>query len=325
MSLSSIQVELAHEPIVRRLWRLWRCDRLPQTLLMAGPDREVIRASVFRWVQAVMCEAAQTRPDPCRHCGPCRRIAKGQCPDVIWDTPPDETAVWGIETVRTWGERLALTPYESDRIVLVVEEAHRLSLHAANAFLKTLEEPSRHAMIILITEAPEKLLPTIRSRCSPVRVPLLTRPHAARLLCDRGMTARDAVVAAGLREGSVDVTTREDIASWFRLRNQIIDNRKAAVNNDDIVKNVAADAAATRRLLWLMLTLVRDVWVARAGAGGRHWIHVDRGDTVARKAAAPTEAVETLTQDVMDAFRQFQQQLNVKIPLHLILEQLWTM
>jgi DNA polymerase-3 subunit delta' len=97
----------------------------------------------------------------------CKKIDSEMHPDVSMIIP--ENDVITIETIRSTQEVISLKPYEGRRKVLIVDDADAMNIYAANAFLKTLEEPPDDSLIILISSNPERLPDTIRSRCINVR------------------------------------------------------------------------------------------------------------------------------------------------------------
>ena len=111
------------------------------------------------------------RGEGCVQCDACAKIAAGIHPDVVTLVREGAAQIVPIESVRTQViGRIGLPPHEADVRVFIVEEATALAPPAANALLKTLEEPPSRTLFVLCTTAPEQLLPTIRSRCQRVRL-----------------------------------------------------------------------------------------------------------------------------------------------------------
>jgi DNA polymerase-3 subunit delta' len=104
--------------------------------------------------------------DCCDECSSCKKIASRVHPDLLIISP--EGGQIKIDEIRAIDETLSLKPFEGRWKVVVVEEASTMNPYAANAFLKTLEEPPKDSLIILVSSNPERLPDTIRSRCSRV-------------------------------------------------------------------------------------------------------------------------------------------------------------
>jgi len=111
-----------------------------------------------------------SRGEGCGECDACTRIIGGIHPDVVTLVREGAANIVPIENVRNQViARIGLPPHEADTRVFIVEEATALAPPAANALLKTLEEPPARTLFVMCTTAPEQLLPTIRSRCQRVR------------------------------------------------------------------------------------------------------------------------------------------------------------
>jgi len=100
----------------------------------------------------------------CDECSSCKKIDAGVHPDFLFIEP--ESGQIRIEEIRAIDDALSLKPFEGRWKIVIVDEAHMMNPFAANAFLKTLEEPPKETLIILISSNPDRLPDTIRSRCS---------------------------------------------------------------------------------------------------------------------------------------------------------------
>ncbi|HKU90366.1 MAG TPA: DNA polymerase III subunit delta' [Steroidobacteraceae bacterium] len=133
-----------------------------------------------RWIaQLVNCREKNA---PCGACQQCRWIAADQHPDVMRLSPEEDSQYIKIEQVRALIDEMALTAHGSGYKVAILTPAHSLYPHAAQALLKTLEEPPPRSLLLLVTSQPSRLLPTVRSRCSRVRLVGPTRDEAVKFL-----------------------------------------------------------------------------------------------------------------------------------------------
>ncbi len=165
------------EPVAVRLQGAHAAGRLPAALLLhAAPG--VGAAQLLRYfAQLRFC--AEANP-PCGSCSHCRRVAVGEHPDftIMGPDPESRLGQISIAQVRDLSERLALSSYEGRGTVVALDPADALNRNAANALLKTLEEPRADAHLILLTAAPSLLPATIRSRCQKLAVPAPDRAAA---------------------------------------------------------------------------------------------------------------------------------------------------
>jgi len=134
-----------------------------------------------RWIaQRVNCtEPARA---PCGECQSCRWIAADQHPDVTRLSPEEDSEYIKVEPVRELIADLTLTAHGRGYKVVIFSPAHALNPNAANSLLKTLEEPPKRTLVLLVTSQPSRLLPTLRSRCSRLRLAGPTREEAADFL-----------------------------------------------------------------------------------------------------------------------------------------------
>ena len=143
-------------------------DRVPHAYLFSGP----VGAPMMDTAQALACalNCMTERGEGCGECEACAKIIAGIHPDVVTLVREGAAQIVPIENVRNQViARLGLPPHEAAVRVFIIEEATALAPPAANALLKTLEEPPARTVFVLCTTAPEQLLPTIRSRCQRIR------------------------------------------------------------------------------------------------------------------------------------------------------------
>jgi DNA polymerase III subunit delta' len=169
--------------------------RLPAALLIheaPGSGGEWLAT----WVaQLVLCEKPAVAP--CGTCRACRRVAAHHHPDLMWVQPLEDSRQIRIEQVRELIADLALTPHAGGYKVAVITPADALNRFAANALLKTLEEPTGRTLLALVATHPSRLPPTILSRCQRLRVRPPARADAVAWLT--------AVGGAGDWNGALEV------------------------------------------------------------------------------------------------------------------------
>ena len=170
--------------------------------LITGPQGVGRRTLALRFAQGLNCQKPPVPGQPCRTCSACKRIEAMQHPDLSVVQAEHEGEVLRIDQVRELQHSLALAPYEARyRVALILrfEEAHA---SAANAMLKTLEEPPVQVVIILTAKSVENLLPTIVSRCEVIRLrPLSLEETSLGLQSMRGVPAETADQLAHISGG----------------------------------------------------------------------------------------------------------------------------
>ena len=136
-------------------------SRIGHSYLFSGPRGTGKTSTARVLAKAVNCLDPQDG-DPCNQCTVCQSINEGRYMDLI---ELDAASNRGIDEIRNIRDKVNLSPVEGGSKVYIIDEAHMLTEHASNAFLKTLEEPPPHAIFVLCTTEPQKIVPTIISRC----------------------------------------------------------------------------------------------------------------------------------------------------------------
>jgi DNA polymerase-3 subunit delta' len=151
-----------NEEILIRFERIQSQERLAHAYLFVGPVQSGKSSTIMALAQMLNCEREGVDRF-CGECGSCRKISAGNHPDVLTiEAGVGETIK--IEDIRTLIQRGGLRAFEAKWKVFMIRNAERLTKEAANALLKTLEEPNRQTLIFLTTSVPELCLDTIKSR-----------------------------------------------------------------------------------------------------------------------------------------------------------------
>jgi len=198
-----------------------RHDRVAHAYLFHGDPAIGKRLTAIRFAQALNCDApvapegssGSPEPDACGICRSCRDIESLIHPDFMLVEPEREAAnpQIKIEQVREIEQRMIYRPLIGQRKVCLIDEADRLTLGAANALLKTLEEPPDHSLFLLVTSRPSALPATVRSRCQTLRFapPARARVEAA-LIATREMPPAEARFLAVFTEARIGEALNTD-------------------------------------------------------------------------------------------------------------------
>lgn len=208
---------------------------VPHAWLFHGPEGVGKELTALRFAQALVCA---TRPwEGCETCTTCMRVMHRNHPDVMWLMPEAKQIERGlagrsdfthtpsrdirIEQVRQLQARLAFRALEAAHKVAILIDAHQLNIPAQNALLKTLEEPPLGTILILVSSASDKLLPTIRSRCAKAAFGPLTSGRAIQI---------DAVALAQRHEiiETFAALKEDDAIAWLAAAEKWGADREAA-------------------------------------------------------------------------------------------------
>ena len=297
---------IGHTAVITLLRQSVRRGRVPQSLLLAGPEGVGKRAIALALAQAINCRNP-AEGDACGVCSNCTRIARGQFSDVTVIDKGDEASI----KIRQIRERIIATvgyrPFEGARRVYIIDPADELTIEAQDALLKTLEEPPPAAMLILITAYPDTLLPTIQSRCRRLRCGLLSEADVIRVLVERaGIKPAAARPLAACSGGSVGRALAGQGGEFDDDRDAAL-NLLAAVRRGSVVERLKAattlaqhkskrrDREALFARLAIVSSLIRDL-AAMEVQGQVPLANADIESALAK--IAPEFSVERLT----DAF-----------------------
>ena len=272
------------------LARAINTGKLSQSVLITGMPR-LGKTTLARTVaMALNCTAAEK---PCGQCAACRKILDGNHPDVLLS---DDDDALKIEEIRTLQHDLSLTPHESPHKVAILANFDRATTGAANALLKTLEEPPAHVILLLTARSTEQLLPTIVSRCQNINlrpvasavieqllqrqyhVPAGTAQHLSRLAHGRPGWAVQA-------HQNPDVLARR--SEW--LAEMIAVLRGGYVERLAYAAQLAKDSQPPAAILDLWLSWWRDVLLAHNRVSAP-MVNVDTEDTIRQFAQGLSQA-----------------------------------
>jgi len=268
--------------------------RLAQAYVVAAPPRGAGEVFVKRVMSRLLCREDQP---PCGHCTRCTTVAKGTHPDVHWIEPQKKSRVIGIDAMRDeFMPEIQRTSFEGGWKAGVIVGADCLNNAAANAFLKTLEEPPAKTVFFLLTDSPQRLLPTINSRCQHLAIDdnsgMGASPEDQRELV--------AILAGGDGvDGFASAFGRADrLASFMKARKSAIEKEEKREARDDSDEDIDKDTLEARigaryrewrhGILCAMLNWYRDILVLVCDGDERYLSFPDERETLRTAAAGCT-------------------------------------
>jgi DNA polymerase-3 subunit delta' len=267
------------------LLRALDAGRLPPALLLSGPEGVGKRTLALAVGRALVCE----RRGGCEPtCAACRRAAQGAHPDVILVRP--ETQAIKIAQIRDVVREIMGRPFEAGARAVVIDDAHSMTEEAANALLKSLEEPPPTSHVLLVTSAPQALLPTIRSRCQALRMGPLPAPVLEEHLRTRaGLDAEEARLRAALAGGSVGAALAFESEAYRVVREELLALLEApagAVARAEAAERIA-ELEDPLGAVTVLRSLLRDVEAIRCGGGADRLLNRDVAGRLAPLADGP--------------------------------------
>ena len=267
---------VGHQGVVRLLDRARALDRLAPAYLLVGPPHVGKATVALALAKAVNCRGATP---PCGECDQCRHIDEGRHPDVrVLEVQEiaGQRAI-SIDAVRELQRQAYLRPFEGQWRVTIIDGAEYLSEPAANALLKTLEEPPPNVLLVLLATNAEAVLPTIRSRCQRLDHRPLAQEAVAEALVSRWEVPTDqaaelARLARGCigwalrawRDATVLETRARRLERLIKVSGGSLEERFAHAG--ELAALLAQERTAVREVLDLWSAWWRDLLVVRAGA-----------------------------------------------------------
>ena len=210
-----------------QLLRARRHGRLPHALLFSGPQgvgKSLVATALAR---ALLCRQPDESGRACGSCRSCRLLAAGSHPDFHQLTPEEGSSQIRIDAIRRLLDESTLSVGEEGHRVFILDPAERLGMAAANALLKTLEEPLAGIHLLLVTAHPERLPVTIRSRCQQVRIAPPAQEEAEAWLAEMaGLPAERAREALRLGGGAplaaLEMTEADRDLQYRRMQQEFL-------------------------------------------------------------------------------------------------------
>lgn len=212
---------IGNEPVKQSLRTALATGRLAQALLFSGPSGVGKRQFALTLAKTLNCQTPRD-DDCCDRCPPCRQIERGEFLDVMLIEP--ETRILKIDQIRRLVEDALYKPFQGRARVFLLDPADTMNEQAANALLKTLEEPPPTSFFILITTRAHQLLPTIRSRCQHYRFRPLTVAEVEEFLRQRFHRPDSEIrLLARLAQGQIGRALALDLSVYEAMRREIIE------------------------------------------------------------------------------------------------------
>ena len=250
MSLKNI---IGQDKALRILFGTLSRDRVPSAMLFSGDMGIGKRLAAVNFAKAVNC-LDPVEYDCCDKCVQCRKMDSGQHPDVTSVIPEGDEIK--IDTIRKIEEAFSFRALEGRKKVVIVDDADGMNINAANAFLKTLEEPPPESLILLVSSNPDKLPATIRSRCVNVRFKPLP-DNECRELVSKNIQTDGTDVACRLAMGRPGLAISRDFLKeneWFM---NVLDDMVRGET-----KSSLADKGEIKSWLDLSFVFLRDMAVS---------------------------------------------------------------
>lgn len=311
----SFKEVIGQDQAVNYLVKCALAGRLYQSYLFIGPQGvgKFLAAKNF----AKLLNCLQKDLEPCDKCSSCIKIENNNHPDCHFIGKAPSGSI-GIETVRELERLINLKPFEARHKVFIIDNAQRLTAEAAGALLKTIEEPPKDSVIILITAQIKLLFSTIVSRCQKVRFSIMGIEKLAQILQQKyRLFPAEAHFLAHISGGRLQEALRFKEGNLTEQKNRIID--LILKKREPILESFSdtLDKDKTRDLLMILLGLFRDILLVKIGSPCDLLINIDRKDEISSSRDRFTiQYLEEIISDIVSLNIYLEQNINLKIALN---------
>jgi DNA polymerase-3 subunit delta' len=321
---------------VELLQRSLARGRLGHAYLFAGDQLEELETLAHTLAKTLNCQqpvkTGGVATDCCDACPNCLKIDRDSHADVHWARPESKSRIITVEQMRGLMREIQLKPTEAGYKIAIIVAADRLNAQAANAFLKTLEEPPDKSVLILLTTEPQRLLDTILSRClrlnffsdgvrppDPAQMEWLARFDALAAGGQKSLLSRYRLLDVLLQKlGEIKTRVEEDLTARSPLQqHDEVEKGLREKWEDELAAAIEAEYRRERaEALLLVQWWLRDVWLNTLAAGENllKFPEVTGAAAVARRIT-PRQALENL-----QTLEQTQRLLHTNVQEALALE-----
>ncbi len=329
ITLSTNWGMLGHAWAVNLLRRQIADGRLGHAYLFTGPVGVGRRSLALRLAQAVNCTQPPAPGEICGQCRACRGFGRGQHPDLLLVERQEGDREIKIDALRALTRSLSRTPLEARYQIALVLNFHHASEEAANALLKTLEEPNPSVILCLTALDADSIPATVVSRCEILRLrPLPAAELAPALQTTLDVDAAHANLLASVSQGLPGLAMRlqqdpallESRAQWLRALQDLLAGSR--VQRFAFAEKASKDRQELKNMLLVWLSYWRDVLVSASGASVG-LANTDRAAEISllaqtigfSQAAGALQAVER-------AVTQLETNVNARLALEVLLLEL---
>lgn len=288
-----------------------------------GSGRQTIASALAKTIQ---CQSKTDDTDACGVCTSCKQAESHNHPDIKYITH-DKTSISVNDIREQLNNDISIKPYSSEYKIYIIPDANKMTEQAQNALLKTIEEPPVYAIIILLTENCDSLLPTIRSRCVTLTMNPVEKDKICTYLENKfQLEPEQAQIAANYCQGNIGKAIRFASSSDFiEMKNQVLKLLKNLDSMDiasiiDTIKEFSTHKNDINDYLDLMLLWYRDVLMFKVTKDANLLLYSDEYSAISKQATKRDyENIENIIAAIDKAKVRLKANVNFDVTIELMI------
>lgn len=288
-----------------------------------GSGRQTIASALAKTIQ---CQSKTDDTDACGLCTSCKQAESHNHPDIKYITH-DKTSISVNDIREQLNNDISIKPYSSEYKIYIIPDANKMTEQAQNALLKTIEEPPVYAIIILLTENCDSLLPTIRSRCVTLTMNPVEKDKICTYLENKfQLEPEQAQIAANYCQGNIGKAIRFASSSDFiEMKNQVLKLLKNLDSMDiasiiDTIKEFSTHKNDINDYLDLMLLWYRDVLMFKVTKDANLLLYSDEYSAISEQATKRDyENIENIIAAIDKAKVRLKANVNFDVTIELMI------
>ena len=288
-----------------------------------GSGRQTIASALAKTIQ---CQSKTDDTDACGVCTSCKQAESHNHPDIKYITH-DKTSISVNDIREQLNNDISIKPYSSEYKIYIIPDANKMTEQAQNALLKTIEEPPVYAIIILLTENCDSLLPTIRSRCVTLTMNPIEKDKICTYLENKfQLEPEQAQIAANYCQGNIGKANRFASSSDFiEMKNQVLKLLKNLDSMDiasiiDTIKEFSTHKNDINDYLDLMLLWYRDVLMFKVTKDANLLLYSDEYSAISEQATKRDyENIENIIAAIDKAKVRLKANVNFDVTIELMI------
>ncbi len=313
---------VGHEQIIEHFTNAISMGKVSHAYILNGQDKSGKNMLAEAFAMALQCEKGESTP--CLTCHSCKQALNHNQPDIIY-VKHEKPNTLSVDDIREQiNHDIDVKPYSSPYKIYIVDEAEKMNIQAQNAILKTIEEPPKYAVILLLTTNADAFLPTIRSRCVTLNLKAVPDKVILKYLMEeRGVPDYQAKVCVAFAQGNVGkaiaLASSENFnelkAAAVQLMKRIKDIELYELG--EAVKQISEYKLQINDYFDIMMIWYRDMLVYKATMDVNTLIFKDEVYDIKKQASKSSyNGIET----ILEALEKAKQRLNANVNFELVME-----